>query len=233
LSADTRREFSSGVLATLPLLLGVAPFGVVFGILAGQAGLSRLATVAMSAVVFAGSAQFAAVGLLSQGAAYPVIVLSTLILNLRHLLYGMSIAPHLSGVSRRLQALLAFGLADEVYAVAIARWRHNDDARHKEWHAIGAASSLYITWLSATAVGVLVGGGITDPLAWGLDFALPVTFIGLLGPLVRSRGGVAAIVASGVLVMAAASLPSGLNIIVAACGGVAAGMVVEQWKRQP
>ncbi len=229
--AGPRGEFSTGMAAMAPLLLGVIPFGVVFGMLAGQVGLSGLATMAMSALVFAGSAQFVAVGLLGQGVGYPLIVLSTLILNLRHVLYGMALGPHLKGVGRRLHAALAFGLADEAFAVAIVRARQNDGARHKEWHTLGAESALYISWLCSTGAGILLGGRITDPLAWGLDFALPVTFIGLLVPLVQGRAGLAAVAVSAALVMVAAPLPRGLNIVVATLGGVVAGMAAERWRR--
>ncbi len=124
---------------------------------------------------------------------------------------------------------MAFWLTDEAYALSLGRFTAADTSSHKAWFYGGAAGSFYIIWLSATLVGAWLGQTIPNPMAWGLDFALPVTFIGLLAPLVRSRAGLAAACVAGALALALGWLPGRLGILLAALAGVAAGLVVERW----
>lgn len=120
--SSPRRAFGNGVKGVAPILLGVIPFGMIYGVLAVGAGLTPLAAQAMSSVVFAGSAQFVAAGLFRVGAPGVVLVLTTLIVNLRHVLYSASVAPYLAHLSWRWKALLAYLLTDEAYAVAITHY---------------------------------------------------------------------------------------------------------------
>src|SRR5512136_1714836 len=117
-----RSEFVAGIKAELPILLGVTPFGMIYGVLAMGAGLPANAAMAMSSIVFAGSAQFVGAQLIRVGTPGIVIVLTTFIVNLRHMLYSASIAPHLAHLSRRWKWLLAYLLTDEAYAVTITHY---------------------------------------------------------------------------------------------------------------
>jgi 4-azaleucine resistance transporter AzlC len=208
-------------------LVGALPFGLVFGALAVSAGLSVSAAVAMSVFVFAGSAQFIAAGLLATGTGVWLIVLTTLVVNLRHLLYGATLAPHVKHLPHRWQVLLAYLTTDETYAVSILRYQSGDESPHKHWYFLGTALTLLTGWVAFTGVGVVAGQAIPDPLSWGFDFALPIIFIGLLIPHVKGRPALAAIVVSALTAILAHKMPNNLWLLLAALTGVAAGLGAE------
>lgn len=223
-------EFWGGVRAQLPILLGTSPFGMIYGVAATQAGLPVGVALGMSAFVFAGSAQFLAVGLFGSGTPGLIIVLTTLVVNLRHMLYSASLAPYVRHLNRAWKYLLAFLLTDEAYAVAITHYERSASipargtARH--WYTLGAGITLWISWQLSTAAGVLLGAQV--PSAWGLDFTLALTFIALLVPTLRDRpAGLAALVA-GIVALATHDLPYNLGLVVAALGGIMAGVVAER-----
>ena len=127
MTTRTRRAaFFTGARDTLPLVIGAIPFGIIFGTLSGSAGLSAVATMGMSLLVFAGSAQFIAMGLVAAGTIWPMVILATFVVNFRHLLYTATLLPYLKRLSHRWQMLLAFGLTDETFVVAVQRWNRSD-----------------------------------------------------------------------------------------------------------
>lgn len=228
-----RSEFVAGVRAELPLMLGVIPFGMIYGVLAMGAGLPVGAAMAMSSIVFAGSAQFVGVQLIRSGVPGMVIVFTTFIVNLRHMLYSASVAPHFARLSPRWKWLLAYLLTDEAYAVAITRYNQAaaaaTDFANKHWYFLGAGLTLWVTWQISTAVGIFLGAQI--PASWSLDFTLALTFIALVAPALRDRPSMAAALSAGVIAVLAADLPYKLGLMVAAIGGIAIGLWVEA--RQP
>ncbi len=228
---SARREFIGGVRGMLPLVIGVTPFGFIFGVLSLAAGLPWWAPVAMSAFVFAGSAQFVAILLLGAGTAYPFIVLTTLVLNLRHALYGASIAEYLRSLSERWRGLLAFGMTDESFAVAITHYRDGEhgDSGNKHWYFLGASMGLYVVWIASSGVGYLVGNAFGDPTALGLDFALPVVFIAILVPQLRTRAGIVSAFVAGAVAVLTLALPNKLGLILAIAAGIITGLVLELW----
>ncbi len=203
-----RREFVGGVRGVLPLLVGVMPFGFIFGVVSLATGLPWWATLGLSAVVFAGSAQFLAILLLSAGTAYPLIVLTTLVLNLRHALYGASVAEYLRRLNERWRALLAFMMTDESFAVAITHYREQADPGDKHWYFFGASLGLYVVWVATSMVGYVVGNAFGDPTALGLDFTLPVVFIAILVPQLKTRAGVVAAIVAGIVRLAPGRMPA-------------------------
>src|SRR6202048_2258755 len=122
-----RSEFLNGIKGILPILLGVLPFGLIYGVSARSAGLPVIAAQAMSFIVFAGSAQFVTVQLISAGIPVSIIILTACLLNLRHALYSASLAPYVKQLPRRWKMLLAYVLTDEAYAVTITHYRQSDD----------------------------------------------------------------------------------------------------------
>jgi len=210
---------------TLPLLAGVAPFGLIYGVLAISAGMPAAAAIAMSPIAFGGSAQIIATGQFKLGVPGPVMVLTAFVVNLRHMLYSASMGPYLRPLARPWKWLLAYLLTDEAYAVTIVHYQQPGPAEHKHWFFLGAGLTLWATWQITTIAGVIVGGRL--PANWGLDFTLALTFIGLLLPVLRDRAVLAAAVAAGLAAVAAAGLPLKLGLIVAAAVGIAAGMLVE------
>ena len=225
------REFWAGVRAQIPILIGVIPFGAIYGALAISAGLPVAAAQAMSALVFAGSSQFVATGLFAAAAPWPVIVLTTLIINLRHVWYSASIAPYLAHLPRRWKLPLAYLLTDEAYVVAIQRYTRpatEPDRRH--FYLAGTGLALWVAWQISTAIGVFVGAQV--PPAWNLDFALPLTFIALLATAISDRpAALAAVVAGGVAVLTA-GLPYQLGLMLAAAAGIVVGTLAARRLRQ-
>ena len=231
-SSSSRKEFFFGVRAELPILIGVVPFGMIYGVLAIGAGLPPLAAQAMSAIVFAGSAQFLATGLYAAGAPGMVIVLTTGVVNLRHALYSASIAPYTRRLSLAWKGLLAYLLTDEAYAVTITHYlTGGTDAeaiQYKHWFFLGAGLALWSAWQASTAVGILMGSVI--PSSWSLDFTLALTFIALVVPNIKDWAGLLAALAAGVTAVLAAGLPYKLGLVVASLVGITVGMLVEGWR---
>jgi 4-azaleucine resistance transporter AzlC len=226
-----RTEFLNGLKAELPILLGVLPFGMIYGVLALQAGLPPALALAMSSIVFAGSSQFIGTQLMAQGAGGLVIIATTFVVNLRHALYSASVAPHIKHVPLRWKVLLAYLLTDEAYAVTIMRFTRPDSstALNKHWYYFGAGLTLWSSWQLSTAIGIFVGQLI--PESWSLDFTLALTFIALVVPNLKDRASVAAAVSAGIMAAFSYAWPYRLGLFAAALTGIVAGMLVEQ--RQP
>ena len=212
-SAAKGTAFGRGFRALAPLWLGVIPFGAAYAITARGAGLSLLETQALSVLVFAGSAQFSAVGLFAAGAAGLEIVLTTLLLNVRHLLYGLALGREVD-LRRRERPVAAFFLTDEAFGVIAA-------AKERSFaFVLGVELSLFMMWNLATLAGFLAGAAIPDPTELGVDLVFPLAFLALLVPLVRTRAELAVALASGALAFGLArALPGGLPILLTGIGG--------------
>ena len=206
----------------LPLLLGVLPFGMIYGVLALQAGLSPLMAQNMSWIVFAGSAQFTITQLVSSSTPILVIILTSFVINLRHALYSASLAPYLKRLSLPWKLLLGYILTDEAYGVTITRYDNPDLSPFKHWFFLGAGLMLWTGWQISTGLGIFLGAQISS--SWSLDFALPLTFIALVVPMLKDRAGVAAAVTGGLVSVVAFGLPFKLGIIAAAFIGIAVGL---------
>lgn len=218
------KGFRRGLLATLPLVPGVIAFGLLYGIMARQVGFSPWAAGAMSLVVHAGSAQFTALGMWKAADAASII-LTTLVINLRHLLMGASIAPHLRGLSPLWKALLALWMSDESYALAIAEYERGRGSR---WYFLGANVGIYLAWPLSGLLGSLLGSAIPDPGRYGLDLIFPLAFLGLLTAFLEDRTGVAVALASGGLALLGQwLLPGKWHVIVAGLLGSGLGLLLE------
>lgn len=220
-------EFWAGVKATIPLEFGAIPFGIIFGALAVNSGLSPAATQAMSAFVFAGSAQFIAAGLVATGTNTLVIILTTLVVNLRHMLYAATLAPYMKGLSQRWLLPLGFWLTDESFVVSIQRYNQPDNSPHKQWFFLGSEVFMYLNWQLWTFVGLVAGQAFQNASSWGLDFAMIVTFIGMLVPLVKNKAAALSVLVAGATALLANGLPHKLGLILAALLGVLGGMLAE------
>jgi 4-azaleucine resistance transporter AzlC len=218
-------EFTAGLRAELPILLGVVPFGMIYGALALNAGLSPGAAQAMSAIVFAGSAQFVIAQLVSMSAPWAVIVVTAFIVNVRHALYSASMAPYLKPFSWRWKGLLSYLLTDEAYAVTAIRFARPDPSPYPEWYFLGAGLVLWSSWQASTAAGIFLGAQI--PAGWSLDFTLALTFIALVVPALKDRAAVAAALTGGLVAVAGNGLPFKLGLVLAAVAGILAGAGVE------
>ncbi len=223
------REFTSGVRSTLPLVVGAIPFAVVFGTLASAGGLSLQGTMAMSLFVFAGSAQFIALGLIAAGTAWPMIVVTTFVINLRHLLYAATLIPYVSKLPHFTRLVWAFALTDEAFAVAMSRVREPGMSLTPGYY-FGSASFMYVSWQLCTFVGFAAGRHFPVIAEWGLDFAMPVTFIGMLMPYLTTRPMVCTVMVAGISALVLHSLPHKIGLIAASLLGVLTGLCLETWK---
>ena len=219
-------EFLAGCLDEAPLQLGVIPFGMLYGIGALAVGMPVWLAQLTSMLVFAGAAQLVIVQMLGAAAGALPIGLTAVLLNLRHMLYSASVAEHVRHLPRRWRVLLAYLLTDEAYAVAILRYARpagpGPDLRH--WYFLGCGLTLWGCWQLSTALGIAFGARI--PPEWDIDFAVPLTFIALLTLLVKERAGQAAALVAALAVLALATLPYRLGLVLAIVLGLLAGAAV-------
>jgi predicted branched-subunit amino acid permease len=222
-----RRAFWVGMRDALPFLLVIIPFGLLFGVLAGEAGWRLTETLAMSAVVVAGASQFTALQLLGEQAPLVVAIVAPLAINLRLAMYSASLAPHVGGAPRWQRAPLAYGVADPTFGIVMNRYvlQPSMSRAQKVAHYCGAAVPVCAPWYLATWAGAVAGTAIPAGLA--LDFAVPITFIALFAPALRSFPHIAAAVVSAAVALALAWLPWNLWLIVAAGAGMVTGSLVE------
>lgn len=226
---SSSRQFLLGMRDTIPMLVGAVPFGIVYGTLAVSSGLSVVATLAMSLLVFAGSAQFVAASLVAGGTSLTVILLTTLIVNLRHLLYSASLLPFVRHLPQRWRAPLAFWLTDESFAVVHRHYLLDDSpVERKHWYFLGSCLAMYSLWFACTLIGVLLGQALPSLGDWGLDFAMIATFIGIVVPLLRNRPMIVAALVASAVAVAAHGLPYKLGLMLAALLGVCAGVISQR-----
>jgi 4-azaleucine resistance transporter AzlC len=223
--SEQAKYFWAGVRAEILILIGGFPFGMIYGALALNAGLSTAAAQMMSSIVFAGSAQFITAQLVHESTPGFVIVLTIAVVNLRHMLYSASLAPYLASLSTGWKVLLSYLLTDEAYAPTIIHYEKEGIAPYAHWFLLGAGFSLWFEWQISTALGIFLGAAI--PESWSLDFALPLTFIAIVVPVLKNRPAIAAALSAGVIALLAYSLPYKLGLILAALVGIAVGTFLE------
>ena len=226
--SEQNKQFWAGARSEIPLLIGGIPFGWIYGALALNAGLTPAEAQMMSSIVFAGSAQFITAQLVQEATPGFVIVLTIAVVNLRHMLYSASMAPYIASLPMRWKVILSYLLTDEAYAPTILHYERNGVTPYAHWFWLGAGCALWIEWQISTAVGVFLGAAI--PESWLLDFALPLTFIAMLVPVLRDRPEIAAALSAGLVALVTFSLPYKLGLILAALVGILVGTLLERRK---
>ncbi len=221
----------SGVVKTVPIVFGYIPIGLTFGVLAQKAGLSTLNTMMMSLLVYAGSSQLVAAGLFAAGAPAASIVLTTFVVNLRHLLLSAAIAPFLKRWRKGELAAFAYQLTDETFALHAARFPSGMPSK-AEIFAINATAQA--SWLVGTGSGVALGQVIADVEPFGLDYVLPAMFIALLVLQIEDRAHVAVALVTGALSVALLTLGvDQWHVIIATVIGASIGVLIELWINEP
>lgn len=208
----------------LPMMVGVIPFGIVFGASARAGGWTAIQTQAMSMILFAGASQLVVLGLVAAAAAPVMIVLTVAILNLRHLLYSMSLARTLRGSEPPPRWLLAFTVTDESFAMTI---RESLSGRATPAFLWGSSLVLYFSWALATMVGILIGDRIPDPTTYGLDLIFPLTFLALLVSVANTRKEWIVAALTAVLAVALSRVvDGGTALFISILAGAAIGALV-------
>ena len=220
-----RASFTAGARDMAPLLLGAAPFGLITGASAVAAGMAPFDVTFMSMTVFAGAAQLAAIALIGTGATAWVVLLTTVVINLRHVLYSAALAPSVRSYSLGARAAMGALLVDHAYALASLRFGRADDGLNRRDYLLGLGLPLWVTWTGTTAAGAYLGTQV--PPGWQLDFAVPLLFLALLIPSTRNRPGLMAALSGGSVALLLAGLPYNLGLVFGALAGICAGTAAE------
>ena len=228
-SIEARRALRAGFVAILPIVVGVVPFGLIYGVTAADAGVSAPLGIGMSSIIFAGAAQLATVQLLDGGAAALVIIATGLVINSRHLMYSASLEPHFRHMSIGRRAFQSYLLTDQAYAVSIAHFSKKDEPRTKTWYFLAAGLTLWVVWHVTTVIGFALGTEV--PESWSLDFAIPLVFLALLIPAIEDRFTLAAAASAGLLSVALVDVPLNLGLLVSALAGIVVGFGLERARK--
>ncbi len=224
-----KNAFWQGLRNGGPLMLVGAPFGLVFGVAATAAGLDLPQALVFSVAVIAGAAQLAAVQLMTDNAPAMVILITALAVNLRMAMYSASLTPHLGAAPLWQRALIAYLMVDQAYATSILRFEQQPELslRAKVAFYLGVVTLICPVWVLGTLAGALAGDRI--PASIPIGAAVPIAFIGLIGPMLRKLAHVAAALVSVVGTLALAWVPHNMGLLIAAFAAMATGAAVETW----
>lgn len=214
----------------LPVLVGSLPFGLIYGAIATNLQIPAYFAVGMSVIVFAGSSQFIALGLLATGTPLLVIVLTTFIVNFRHTFYSASLAPYVKDLSTPWRMVLAFLLTDEAYAMTIMNYRErdwsNENSKDYHWYFFGTAITMWMGWVCISIIGLYVGGSIPSSLS--LDFMFPLSFIALIVPSLKNKSTILSSLLAGLLMIVIGSMPYKSGLVITVIIGITSGLVFEK-----
>ncbi|MEO0999432.1 MAG: AzlC family ABC transporter permease [Pseudomonadota bacterium] len=223
-----RRAYLEGVRDGAPFSLVVGPFGFIFGVAAAEAGLDILATMAMTALVVAGASQITALALLEEGGPVFVALLAGLAVNLRMALYSAALAPRFGALPLWQRAVAAYFLTDLSYTMSELRFGKGAMGLGARLaYYLGIATVPTVFWYAMTWIGAVIGGRL--PESWPLEMAIPIAFLAIVGPMLRTLPHVVTAFVSVVLALLFAGLPYSLGLLLAAAGAIAAGSLTETW----
>lgn len=225
------QAFMQGVRALLPLTPGIIPFGLLTGIMAIKLGMSPFTAMSMTLLFYSGSAQMVALQLLGSGVLPEAVVVTALVINLRFVMYSASLAPYMHAIPRRKLWPLTYMLSDQSYALGAMEYSSGRMGRFAHHYYAGTASVMWMCWQLSALAGVCMGKGI--PERWSLSFTIPLSFLALLVPGLRSLATLGAALVGGTIAVWAIALPYNLGLITASIGGVAAGLAIETWRKKP
>ena len=225
--SDQIGPFLEGARACLAVLPGVATFGMICGAAMVAAGLSRTAATAMTLLTFAGTMQLAAVQLAATGAPLLVIAIAGIIINLRFVMFSLSISRYFKALPGRTRALFAYALSDNGYAQAITHFTLHPEAPGQAAYYLGCATAIWAVWTLASLAGIMAGAAI--PREWQLEFIASLTFVALGVANMRDRASALAALAAGATALLSAGLPYRVGLILGAAAGVVTGLLVEKW----
>ena len=220
--------FFKGVVDVSPLMIPVAPFGIIFGVLSIDLGLSPFTTIAMSFIIFGGASQIVFLQLFSAGASSLVILSSVGAVNSRHLLYGAVLSEHMSDFKMIWKIVISYFLVDQAFAVTNSYLKKNTD-KDRAFHSFGAGATCWVVWQTTTLIGIFLGSIIPEKL--GLSFAVPLTFIALLVDDFRKLINVIVIIISGIIATFGYEIiPFKAYVIVAGVSSLIAAMILIKFK---
>ncbi|WP_323765654.1 AzlC family ABC transporter permease [Marinovum sp.] len=224
-----KRDFWRGMRDGAPFILVIIPFGALFGVVATEAGLNVFEVLTFSVVVIAGAAQFTALQLMAEDVPLVIVLISALAVNLRMAMYSAALTPYLGAAPVWQRALVAYFTLDQSFAVSSVTFEREPamPVSNRVAYFLGAALAVSPLWWAATVAGALLGKSVPEWMA--LDFAIPITFLAIIAPMLRTLPHVIAALVSVVMALLFAFLPYNLGLLVA---GVAAMMAGAEAERQ-
>jgi 4-azaleucine resistance transporter AzlC len=210
----------------VPFILGNIPFGMITGAAAISAGVDPWLGMAMSVIMYAGAAQLAATSLMAQNAPGGIVVLTVLVVNLRMMMYSAAVAPYFQRTPKLRKWLFSYLLTDHAFALVTTKFDKHRVPEHVDAYYFGVTSTMWCTWQASVAVGVFAGTLV--PANWSLDFAIPLVFLALVLPALKTGSHWAAAIAASVAAAFCTSLPLKLGLIAAAATGVLVGVWAEK-----
>ena len=228
----TKSVYWQGVRDGAPFILMMIPFSMLFGVTATETGLNLTETMAMSVLIVAGAAQFTALQLLSENAPTVIVMITALTVNLRMAMYSAALTPHLGEASVAHRAVAAYLTVDQTYACSVTAYEANPGwtISMRLAYFFGVATPVLPIWFSFTFVGAYLGASIPD--TWALDFAIPITFLAMVGPALRSLAHIAAALVAIIASLFLVFVPFSLGIVLAGFSGMIAGAQVELMMRR-
>lgn len=227
LKSQALSPYRAGVRDGAPFILMAAPFALVFGVAATDAGLTLAQAMGFSVLVIAGASQFAALQMMLDNAGIAFVLLAALAVNLRMAMYSAALVPHLGAAPLWQRACVAYLLFDQTYIGSAARYEDDPQMTVGErvTYFMGLATPITPTWMLMTLVGIVAGAAV--PEAWALDFIVPIIFLAMVAPMLKSWAHVAAALVSVTVALALISLPSGMGLLIAALAAMVTGAAVE------
>lgn len=220
----------AGARDTIPMLVGAAPFGVIFGTLVAAGPLALWHGQLLSLGVYAGSSQFIALGLVAAHAGMLVIWSTTFIVNLRHALYAATLLPQVAHLPAPWRWLLGFLLTDETFAVVAGYQARHGRTPFGHWYFLGSGLSMYVNWQIWTVIGLVFGASFPELESLGLDFAMAATFIAIVVPQLARLPHLGAAIAAGACAYLLRDLPYQLGLFAAVLVGVGVGLTLVRWR---
>lgn len=226
--ATAKSAYWEGLRAGLPFIIVASPFGFLFGVVATEAGLPLSQTMGMTLLVVAGAAQFTAIQFMTENAPILIVVVSALAVNLRMAMYSAALTPHIGAAPTKQRLLLAFFLVDQAYALSFNEYENNPERKLSEKVAyyFGSATPICPIWYLFSYIGAVVGEAI--PAEFGLDYIVPITFLAMVAPALKSVAHIAAAATSIIVALLLVWVPFNLGLMVAAIIAMMVGAEIER-----
>ncbi len=223
--SNNKKDFLYGAKTILPLIAGVSPFGMIYGVTAANSGLNNFTSIIMSMIIFAGSAQIALVELLKDNAPVFTILATIFLINLRMAMYSASISRYIRGENIFLRMFSSYFLTDQAFAISIGKFAEDKKVKRIPFY-LGAGITLWVAWQISTVIGVLLGK--TLPASLSLDFAIPLTFLAVTVPFLKKKYFVVTAVVTGIIMIFTRNLPYHSGFFVSVFSGIFAGMLFKR-----
>jgi len=222
-------EFKNGCFQEIPLQLGVFPFGIAYGILGIEVGLTNIQTYLLSIIIFAGVSQIVFAQLFSTFTPSFMIVGTIGIVNLRHILYGVSLSSYLKKLSLKWRIILSYLITDEAFAISYKRFSEEKKTKYMHFHLLGSGITLWISWQISTLIGIFIGPSIPNSL--NLEYVIPLSFIAIVVVSINTKIKLIVFIMSALLSILLRDLPWNLWIITSALISIIIGVLISNFRK--